>query len=68
MPAYRLYVLDSTSHFKASEIIDADTAPEAMRSAKSILNGCAGELWLADRKVCTFGPGTPREESGPNAS
>jgi hypothetical protein len=59
MPAYRLYILDNASHFKASEVIEAETAPEAMRSAKGILSGRSGELWLADRKICTFGSGSP---------
>jgi hypothetical protein len=58
MPAYRLYILDDTSHIRASEIVEAETDSEAMRVANEALDGRAAELWLKAKKVCTFSRGT----------
>ncbi len=57
MPAYRLYILDNTSHIRESEVIEAETDSEAMRFAKVVLEGRPGELWLTNKNVCKFGPG-----------
>ncbi len=58
MPAYRLFILDGSSHIHASEIIEAGTDTEAIRAAGAILEARTGELWLASKIVCTFGVGT----------
>jgi hypothetical protein len=57
MPAYRLYVLDDSSHIRRSEIVEAETDSEAMRTAQDTLDGRPAELWLETKKVCTFSRG-----------
>jgi hypothetical protein len=57
MQAYRLYILDTASHIRESELIEAESDSEAIRRAKLVLEGRPGELWLSNKNVCTFGRG-----------
>ena len=51
MRGYRLYRFNGSGHFQSAEIIPADTDASAMKAARELLAGAAGELWLDNKLV-----------------
>ncbi len=55
-PAYRLFHIADDGHIKKSDVLDALTDAHALLLAKSLINGCAVELWDRARRVARLGP------------
>jgi hypothetical protein len=51
MQGYRLYRFNASGHFESAEVIPADTDARALKAARELLAGAAGELWLDDKLI-----------------